>query len=977
MGTVERKEAHPWGSPLCTIRPLLSALSSYLLDEVCRLFLSIGTYSASYMTQRSHASKLVSLLSRIMEESSSARHRTPCEWSVAEAQAWLVSRGVPAPALAALNLLDGPALLALEKRDFVEAGLPIALAASICHMLARISHNAPTTFSSPAASPPIYSSRTARLPHPVSPTLGTLAPRRLGTWSLIFQADLTDELHQQLGDWTNRAPTSSRAYIELEWPVVETLMFDAMRQHSELECFWWLRRYKPTPQLHGGLQWTSLNYPPTRFLAAKTSSTTLEVSSHLLHSPVKDCSLRQLCQRILSQSFLTASILRMKSAGFEYHCDWKAHCGCPCALRIMRRFADTGHKHIFDILVKDVNVRHACCHTFAANATDMAGRLHATPSLHVALKSFIRRKVYDHTGEVALTWSQIHDAAVEMIETSRFLPCDLRHAGEDHDWTRDKGKLVCKHQLVVRARAGAMRYGRDKPLFQSLPPTEDFIAREGKGRKEVPAVRYASRWCCLAPLLLVGGAAEAGLRVFDERTNRQAEEYVRSMNRRFNGLPGTPPDSCPSTMWSMFKSDNLFMSLKNAMDHPGSKLDIWKWSFIGLCYVKKRKRKSNEDGPEPSFHFVSVYASIASCITYIVSVKKSEVVGWQTHMMDVVHELGSLISNLNIFNVGVADAKQCCHLVSCTLHHSRKGHVYDITGAAFHAAVRFVWANLAKIKDTCATTAGINIDDIFGLDRSFYNVGGIEDGRAPQKLSAAGTKGESIDFEVAFPSVNFPSSPFACCAGYSSACTDGDFTMWRRWSAHADLAMGLANPRAITFCDRHKGESIKADGQKLWALARCRRDNCGAESYDKEHPLGSLLGSPRCTFMGTFGPLLHVVRTHDDTAVRDLFWNMILSKACAMGMKCEECPTRDKDCCLVTVLRRKHDPDNTATGIYGQCNHRRHPGIDKVMYDYSYPTPVSDWSTTTPLDSRDKNPIVVCFGPHSQPTSHSFAVGLL
>jgi hypothetical protein len=43
--------------------------------------------------------------------------------------------------------------------------------------------------------------------------------------------------------------------------------------------------------------------------------------------------------------------------------------------------------------------------------------------------------------------------------------------------------------------------------------------------------------------------------------------------------------------------------------------------------------------------------------------------------MDVVHELKRFVTNLNIFNVAVTDAKQVAHQVSSTVHHSRKGFV--------------------------------------------------------------------------------------------------------------------------------------------------------------------------------------------------------------------------------------------------------------------------------------------------------------
>ena len=63
-------------------------------------------------------------------------------------------------------------------------------------------------------------------------------------------------------------------------------------------------------------------------------------------------------------------------------------------------------------------------------------------------------------------------------------------------------------------------------------------------------------------------------------------------------------------------------------------------------------------------------------------------------MMDVVHEVGSNTGNLNLYNVGVADAKQtCCHS-ALAVHTSKKGHVFEATSASLHAAAEYVWEHL-------------------------------------------------------------------------------------------------------------------------------------------------------------------------------------------------------------------------------------------------------------------------------------------
>ncbi len=69
--------------------------------------------------------------------------------------------------------------------------------------------------------------------------------------------------------------------------------------------------------------------------------------------------------------------------------------------------------------------------------------------------------------------------------------------------------------------------------------------------------------------------------------------------------------------------------------------------------------------------------------------------------MDVVHELGRYVTNLNIFNVAVTDAKQVAHQVTATVHHSRKGFVYEGTSECIMAASRFILGNLRPLADKC------------------------------------------------------------------------------------------------------------------------------------------------------------------------------------------------------------------------------------------------------------------------------------
>jgi hypothetical protein len=83
-----------------------------------------------------------------------------------------------------------------------------------------------------------------------------------------------------------------------------------------------------------------------------------------------------------------------------------------------------------------------------------------------------------------------------------------------------------------------------------------------------------------------------------------------------------------------------------------------------------------------------VYASFTSLLTHVSAAWNAKIMGWMNYNMNVVHELGSLVRNLNIFNVAVTDAKQVAHQVSCTIHLGRKGHVYEGTSACIMAASR-------------------------------------------------------------------------------------------------------------------------------------------------------------------------------------------------------------------------------------------------------------------------------------------------
>jgi hypothetical protein len=115
------------------------------------------------------------------------------------------------------------------------------------------------------------------------------------------------------------------------------------------------------------------------------------------------------------------------------------------------------------------------------------------------------------------------------------------------------------------------------------------------------------------------------------------------------------------------------------------------------------------------FIFYAVFAFVAPIITHIVAAWKAPRLGWMNYNMDVIHELGRYVTNLNIFNVAVTDAKQVAHQVSATIHHTRKGCVYEGTSACIMAASRFILGSLRTLADKCKA-GDFDLFDRFGLD---------------------------------------------------------------------------------------------------------------------------------------------------------------------------------------------------------------------------------------------------------------------
>ena len=110
--------------------------------------------------------------------------------------------------------------------------------------------------------------------------------------------------------------------------------------------------------------------------------------------------------------------------------------------------------------------------------------------------------------------------------------------------------------------------------------------------------------------------------------------------------------------------------------------------------------------------------------------------------------------------------------------------------------------------------------------------------------------------------------------------------MWQRFKKC--LPSGKFDP-TFQYCDWHKGEVLKKEGDKLLKLALSERTRLGS-AYDRKWKLGHLLVNKQGkdhNFTSLFGRLLHVVRRHDSGPVADLFWTLFMEKARESGV-CDE-----------------------------------------------------------------------------------------
>jgi hypothetical protein len=230
--------------------------------------------------------------------------------------------------------------------------------------------------------------------------------------------------------------------------------------------------------------------------------------------------------------------------------------------------------------------------------------------------------------------------------------------------------------------------------------------------------------------------------------------------------------------------------------------------------------------------------------------------------------------------VAVTDAKQVVHQVTATVHHSRKGFVYEGTSACIMAASRFILGNLRPLADKC-NAGDFDLLDRFGLEYDMLQSVIIA---SHTETTIQLSKGPPIT--SAFLLVQLSKDLFYKCSEgprYIVSVTDGDASMWQRFQKC--LPSGTFDP-LFQYCDWHKGEAMKKEGDKLLKLALGERKRLGS-AYDSKWKLGHLLqksnGKDR-DFTSLFGRLLHVVQRHDSEPVADLFWSLFMAKARESGV---------------------------------------------------------------------------------------------
>jgi hypothetical protein len=486
---------------------------------------------------------------------------------------------------------------------------------------------------------------------------------RYSEWTLVRTIDLTERLNAHLG--ADRQYYNGGDYYMNEWPVVIKLLWPHICDDTAFDCFWnW---HDPTP-VPVRLFWhkSATSYPP-----------------------------------IGSAPF-----------GVEYACDFETVSGCPKKMKVLRSRASVS---IFELHLRSLPARHGCIHTLSKDKCSSTARTGEVPSLHPGLKAFIRRQSFNHDSSSNLTWGNISEKAASYILKTTFLHCQLPHLPPSSSTLRDH-RTQCQHPRTLSMLRRDAAYSC-LPDMITDPATEEIPTNKPGSTKR----QYSNVACSVAPLLLEDGHTLLGCHEFSQPVAEQCREYLRSCNNRFHGQLDGPENSSLDIMHADFTKHNLYVDFINAMCNHG-RLDLFRFNVIGYCYSldppdASRNTTHRESTnrrlyynlyhlgfylhffPDPiyfliflywlhSYNFYCVYASFASLLTHVSAAWKATVMGWMNYNMDVVHELGSLVHNLNIFNVAVTDAKQVAHLVSCTIHLGRKGHVYEGTSACIMAASR-------------------------------------------------------------------------------------------------------------------------------------------------------------------------------------------------------------------------------------------------------------------------------------------------
>jgi hypothetical protein len=194
---------------------------------------------------------------------------------------------------------------------------------------------------------------------------------------------------------------------------------------------------------------------------------------------------------------------------------------------------------------------------------------------------------------------------------------------------------------------------------------------------------------------------------------------------------------------------------------------------------------------------------------------------------------------------------------------------------------RFVLGHLPAIITHC-NNLEFNLQDFFAMDASMLNSTVVV---TRHDTNIALSKGHTVT--TVFPVVELSCDIFSQCPVHApliAAVTDGDASMWTKFQLH--LVPGTYDPHP-QYCDWHKGQNLKKDGEGLLSLAQDDRKRRGQVEYDVMHKLGPILSNQCGTFRKfttLFGPLLHVVRRHESEPVVKLFWDLFMEKASGCGM---------------------------------------------------------------------------------------------